>query len=601
MMTQMRQMSKVIFVIVGLAFIALIVFEWGAGGPSGPDSTVGEVNGNKLSFTEYQELYKQLYENERAARPDAQIDERRLETLKNQVWEQFIQRTLLTEQMDQLNIAVTDSEVVYQIMNFPLDQIKQNPSLQTNGVFDPKKYRAALNDPNIPWAEIESFYRQQIPFTKLQNVITNSVRVSESEIEDEFIRKNVKAKVEYLSIMSALFQTGIEVSDDEIAAYYEEHKEEYEQEPMRDLAYVLFEIKTTKADTARLFEDFDEIKEKLAMGTEDFSTLAYQYSTDPSASQNGGDLGYFERGAMVKPFSDAAFAANIGDLVGPVETQFGYHLIKVEDKKKENGVEKVKASHILLKITIGNDTRFEQEDKAKIFSRDAIEKGWDTVAEETGYEIKSTGFFEERSGFIPGLERNPAISNFAFTKSEGDVSGVFGLDNGYVVFKVNGIKDKGYKSLEEQKAFVTNQVKLLKAKDIARAYAENLSSKVSQNLPFSEIAQSDTSNKVKYDVTPMFSLNQPISGGVGKAAEFSANAFNMTPGDISGLIETDLGFYYQKLLEKTAFDSTAFSVQKTAIQSRLLNQKKNIVFADWMKNLKDEADIVDNRRKFSIY
>ena len=596
----MRQMSKVIFIIVGLAFIALIVFEWGAGGIGGPDSTVGEVNGNKLSYNEYNELYKQLYQNERAARPNAQMDERTLETIKNQVWEQFIQRTLLNEQIDKLNIAVTDTEVVYQIMNYPADDIKQNPSLQTNGIFDFKKYKAALNDPNIPWAQIEELYRRQIPFSKLKNIILSSVRVSESEVKDEYIRKNIKAKVEYLSVKSALFQTGIEVSDEDISVYYEEHKEDFQQEPMRDLAYVLFEVKATKNDTNSLFEDFDVIKERLALG-EDFGTIALELSEDPSAAQNNGDLGFFEQGAMVKPFSDAAFAANVGDIIGPIETQFGYHLIKVEDKKKEKGVEKVKASHILLKISIGNSTRFGQEENAKIFSLDAQDNGWTEVVSNVGYLTKSTGFFEERSGFIPGFQRNPAISNFAFTKDEGDISGVFSLDEGYVVFKLSGVKDKGYKSLDEQKSQIEKKVKLLKAKDIARSYAESISEKVNQNTPFKEIADTDTSKKVKFDITPMFGLNQRIPGGVGKTAEFAASAFNLGAGDISGLIETDFGYYYQKLLEKTVFDSLAFNSQKDAIRTRLLNQKKNIVFSDWIKNLKEEANIVDNRKKFNIY
>jgi peptidyl-prolyl cis-trans isomerase D len=600
MMTQMRQMSKAIFVIVGLAFIGLIVFEWGAGGAGGPDSTVGKVNGQKLSFNEYNELYKQLYENERAAKPDGQIDDRQLEQLKNQVWEQFIQRVLLTEQMENLNIAVTDSEVVYQIMNYPMDQIKQNPSLQTNGIFDMQKYRAALNDPNIPWGQIEAFYRQQIPYSKLQNLITSSVRISPSEVKDEFIRKNVKAKVEYLSIMASLFQTGIEVNDDELLAYYNEHKEEYKQEEMRDLAYVIFEVKPTKNDTTILFDEFDAIKERLDLG-EDFATIALELSEDPSAAQNNGDLGYFDRGAMVKPFSDAAFAAKVGEIVGPIKTQFGYHLIKIEDKKKEKGVEKVKASHILLKITAGNSTRFAQEDLAKSFAKDAEEIGWDEAAAEGGYEVKTTGNFEERSGFVPGFQRNPAITHFAFTKDEGDISTAFSIDRGYVVFKLNGIREKGYRTFEEQKNFVTNKVRLLKAKDLARDYAEPLAEKIKSGMAFKQIAESDTSKKVKYDVTPMFSLNQTISGGVGRSAEFAATAFTLGVGEVSNLVETDFGFYYEKLLEKTAFDSAAFNVQHTAISARLLNQKRSIVFADWMKNLKDAADIEDNRKSFNIY
>ena len=137
MMTRMRQMSKFMFIFVGLAFIGLIVFEWGADYSRGSvDNSIGAVNGEKLSYAEFNELYKQLYQNEKA-RKQGELDERTLEILRNQVWEQFIQRVLFKEQMDKLNISVTDSEVVYQMINHPLDEFKQNPSFQTNGVFVP--------------------------------------------------------------------------------------------------------------------------------------------------------------------------------------------------------------------------------------------------------------------------------------------------------------------------------------------------------------------------------------------------------------------------------------------------------------------------------
>jgi parvulin-like peptidyl-prolyl isomerase len=370
--------------------------------------------------------------------------------------------------MDKLNIAVTDSEIVYQIMNYPLDELKQNPSLQTDGVFDMNKYRAALSDPNIPWNQIEEFYRQQIPFKKLQNIITNSVRVSDSEIKDEYIRKNLKAKVEYLAILSARFQSKIEVSEAEIENYYNEHLDDYQQNEQRDLAYVIFPVKASKADTNRIFEDVDKIKERLALG-EDFNTLALEYSEDPTVNKNKGELGFFDRKTMVKPFTDAAFAANVGDLVGPVETQFGYHLIKIEDKKTEDGVEKVKASHILLKVTPGSSTMIEQEDNAKLFAADAEDLGWDAAVQESGLESKNTGYFEEQFSNVPGFGRNPAVSGWAFINKVNTISNVYSVDQGYAVFKVNGVKEAGNKPLEDVKTLVENSVKLEKAKSLAKA------------------------------------------------------------------------------------------------------------------------------------
>ena len=599
MMTKMRQMSKAVFLIIAAAFIGLIVFEWGADVSRGSkDMTVGEVNGQKLSYTDFNEMYQNVYQNERA-RNNGELNERTLDGLRDRVWEQFVQSTLLKEEMEKLHISVTDSEIVYQIMNYPLEEIKQNPSLQTNGVFDMNKYRAALSDPNIPWNQIEEFYRQQIPFKKLQNIITNSVRVSESEIMDDFIRKNIKVKVEFLGILNARFQSQVQATEDEMKEYYNDHLDEYKQNEQRDLAYVLFKVEPTAADTARMYDDIARIKERLSLG-EDFNTLAMEYSEDPTVSKNKGDLGYFDRKTMVKPFTDAAFAANVGDLVGPVETQFGYHLIKIEDKKTEDGVEKVKASHILLKITPGSSTLTAQEDKAKLFAADAEDMGWDEAVKNHGYESKTTGFFEEQYSTVPGFGRNPAISSFAFTGKQDEISSVYSVDQGYAVFELNAVKKEGHKEFDEVKTLVENRVKLEKAKVLAKEFAEKVGEKVSNGIPFKEIADADTSKKIVYNTTPLFNLNQNVSG-VGRYPEFSATAFKLNVGEISGLVDTEYGFYYEKLLEKTPFDSTEFNSQKAAIKSRLLNQKKNQIFTEWYNKLKDEADIVDKRKQFGIY
>jgi parvulin-like peptidyl-prolyl isomerase len=603
MMTRMRQMTKIIYVIVGLAFIGLIVFEWGAdysGG--GPDTTVGVVNGKKLSFDEFNDNYRQLYQNERARTGD-NIDESRLNFIKDQVWEQFIQRTLFSEQMEKLNIAVTDSEVVYQMFNYPLPDFMQNASLQTNGTFDINKYRQAL--PTLPPDQqiaLENFYRSQIPYQKLQNIITNSVRVSEQEVLDDFKTKNLKARVEYLAIRPARFTTGIDVSEEEISEYYNKNKEDFRQSEMRELSYVLFPVLPTAADTNRVFESIEEIKERLNNG-EEFTTLALEYSEDPSVNSNSGDLGFFDKTTMVKPFSDAAFAASPGDLVGPVKTIHGYHLIKVEDKKIEGGTEKVKASHILLKVSVGSSTRYDQEDKANDFSVSANSDGWTKAIEANGYQEKSTGLFEESTGIIPGFNDNPAILNWAFISKKEDISNVFSTDDAYVVFMIKSIIEKGFKPSDDAsvKNTIMNKVRMEKASVVALSHAEKIGAHIKSNIPFREIAESDTSDKITYNETQPFTISQFISGGVGKDARFSANAFALKVGEKSGLVESENAFYYQHLLEKTEFDSLAFSAQKNSLKSQLLNRKKSQVFTDWYNQLKESARITDNRRKFNIY
>ena len=156
MMTKLREYSKIFIIIVALSFIGLMVFEWGMDytGLSSRRNIAGEVNGEELTYERFSDLYQQLYQSERSRR-EQELTEGQLENLRQQVWENFIQRVLFQEEMDKLEITVSDSEIVYQIRNYPLDEIKNNPGFQTDGEFDWNKYYASFSNPQIPWIQIE--------------------------------------------------------------------------------------------------------------------------------------------------------------------------------------------------------------------------------------------------------------------------------------------------------------------------------------------------------------------------------------------------------------------------------------------------------------
>ncbi|HHJ52080.1 MAG TPA: hypothetical protein ENJ89_02690 [Caldithrix abyssi] len=601
MMTKMREFSKIFIIIVAASFIGLMVFQWGANysGRKQRSDVVGKVNDHELKYTMFSKLYQQVYEEEKARTGKSNFTEEDLQRMRDKVWERFVQQTLLQDEIKRMGITVTDSEIVYQIYNFPLEDFKQHPSFQTNGVFDMKKYHASFANPNIPWMQVEQIYRQQIPYMKLQALITNAVRVSDKEVLDAFKKRNLKAKAEYLAVLANRFNSDkIAVSEQEIQAYYDEHKEDFKQNEKRELSYVLFPVNPTKEDTARLMQEVEEIKKRLANG-EDFNQLAREYSEDPSVLKNNGELGYFDRNTMVKPFSDAAFSAKVGEVVGPVQTPFGFHLIKVEDRKKEKGVLKVKASHILLKVAPA-PSRVEQiETQARFFSEDAKDYGFDQQAKKQNLEVYKTGLFEEGAGFIPGIGQNFAIKNWTFSAKLNDVSGVYRIDRGYVVAALTKIQPAGYKSLESQKKLIESRIRLEKAKEMARQFAQALKPKVDSDTPFKTIADQDTSGKIMYNVTPLFTMEQSIPG-IGRSVEFAATAFALQPGQKSDMVETARGFYYLKLLEKTKLDTSAFNAQKESLRRQLLLEKKNQVFQEWYNNLKKHAEIEDNRKLFNL-
>jgi len=138
--------------------------------------------------------------------------------------------------------------------------------------------------------------------------------VSEDDLMDD-IEKNLYLK--------KLLEPRIPITEEEMKEYFEENKDSLGQEEEVKARHILVESEETAL----------EVKKKLDEG-EDFGELAKEYSTDTSNSQQGGDLGFFGKGKMVKEFEDAAFSLEIGEISEPVKTEFGYHIIKVEDRKE---------------------------------------------------------------------------------------------------------------------------------------------------------------------------------------------------------------------------------------------------------------------------
>jgi len=602
MMTRLREFSKFFIILIALAFIGLMVFQWGMNysGKSKRNNKVGTVNGHDLTFKGFSDMYQQMYQEQRARSGKSDFNDEDLQRLRDQVWERFIQQVLFKEEMGKLGITVSDSEIVYQIYNYPLQDFKKHPSFQTNGIFDINKYHAAFGDPNIPWMQVEQIYREQIPYLKLQQIITSTARISDKEVLDDFMQTNIKAKVNYLQVPARRFENkDIVVSDAEIETYYNAHKEDFKQNEKRLLSYVMFPIQTNAEDSARVIKEFKGIRERLAAG-ENFNDLANEYSDDPSVKTNHGDLGYFERGAMVKSFSDAAFSAKKGEVVGPIITSYGFHLIKVEDRKKEGGKLKVKASHILMKVVPAPSRVGSIEDGARYFSEDAKEKGFEVQAKKRNYTIQKTSLFEENGNFIPGIGNNLSIMNFAFSSKINEVSGLYRLDDkGFVVVSLSQIQPAGYKTIESQKRIISNRLKFEKAKAKAKDRAMAIAPLVKNGRSFKEIVKADTSHTISEQTTPLFTLSGSIPG-IGRSPEFAGAAFALNVGQTSGMVEAERGYYYLKLLEKTAFDSSAFASQKKTIEQRLLTNKKNLIFQKWYQDLKDKADIIDNRKEFNL-
>lgn len=322
-----------------------------------------------------------------------------------------------------------------------------------------------------------------------------------------------------------------------------------------------------------------------------FEDVAKEVSQDPSSAVSGGDLGWFGKGQMVREFENAAFNGKIGEIQKPVKSQFGWHIIKVTGKSNNNFV----LEKIVNKIEPSPTTLDRIFQDAGDFAYLAEEDGFDQIASQLGYDVVETTFFNEEARSVPGLGSNKALIVFTFDNSVGTISPVFRVPSGYAVAAVSEIKKGSYKPLEEVKASIDGIVKREKKKDKSLEIARQIKNKIGDSGNFELAKEIDPAAKT--GSVQNFTTAGTVAT-LGREFSFAETAFNLEPNKISEALLGNRGSFIIKVTRKDAFDSTAYSLQRTSLRDNLLNQKKNKMFSQWLQKLKEDAAIVDNRHLF---
>ncbi|RMD94677.1 MAG: hypothetical protein D6813_01775 [Calditrichaeota bacterium] len=601
-MQNMREYTKIILIILVLAFIGTIVFDWGMNilGLKQPRGIIGEVNGVEITDKQFYEAYANRldqYRNQTKTEPT----ESQLEYLRNQVWEDLVQDILIRQELEKRGIRAYDAEIVYRIFNMPPDILKKTPGFQNDKKqFDMAKYQAALNNPANAqlWKQVEDYLRITIPREDLQQRLQSTVHVTDDMVKREYLKQNQKVKVKYIFIPQSRFiKENIEIADATIQKYYDEHKDEFREEEKRKIQYVIFPLKTSAEDSAEVRKEAEELMERLKEG-EDFAELAEIYSDDPGTRDKGGDLGFFGKGEMVKPFEDAVFSAKPGEIVGPVETQFGLHIIKVEERKIEKGKPKVHARHILLKFQPSEKSREQIQDDAYLFADEVKTRPFEEVAKEfKKYDLKvqTSAFFPKGSGFVPGIGLNKQVSNFIFKSDVGTVGEVEETPQGFFVYKIVDIQKERIKPLEEVKTLIKNKLLMQKRMEMARDLAQKVYDKIQNGSSFEEVAKQDS---LELKTTEEFTRSGVVPG-VGREPRFIGAAFALEkPGQVSHPVEGTRGYYIIQLIQKSPFDQKDFEAKKESIRQELIQRKLTQVFTQWYANLKAKAEIKDYRDRY---
>lgn len=335
-------------------------------------------------------------------------------------------------------------------------------------------------------------------------------------------------------------------------------------------------------------EEANKIYNELVAGA-DFEKIAKEKSFDKSSGEKGGYLGWFTKGAMVPEFEKGAFDAKVGVVTKPVKTSYGYHIIKVIARTdKKYVIEK-----IINPIEQSASSREANYTRSSEFAYLAAKNDFEKEAELMKLQVQETTEFQDDVIAVPGIGVNKRIVKFAFENGVNTVSETFRIPSGYVVVKVSEVLNERVKPFDEVKdmvkPLVIREKKFAKAKELA----VSLRGKINDDL--TKAASIDPI--VNYNTTGDFSVNA-AAPNIGRDYSFAENALKLELNKLSEPVKGMRGYYLMKVLNRTQFDSTAYTAQRNSLRDNLLMEKKNTFLSLWLDKLKKEANIVDNRHLF---
>jgi len=300
---------------------------------------------------------------------------------------------------------------------------------------------------------------------------------------------------------------------------------------------------------------------------EDFAALALEYSQDPGSKDRGGEYDYFPKGQMVKPFEDACFNNAPGSLVGPVETDFGYHIIKVSDKISEE----IKYSEIMVTVGMTMNTKKQLRRDALSFKQQLDDgQNIESLAKKLKKNVVETMFFDTQ---MPVLG-SQSLTSFAFSNEVGAISEPMELKYyGIVVAQITGKREAGLRPFEDMKDELAQKVIFKKKMNILKSKANSVYQKIKSSDRLFAVTQIDPTIEVK---TAAKVRNNGLVNGVGNEPVLTQKALLAPLNKINEPVAGDNGWYIYQVIQKTNADMSGFAKSKKDMRFFVYDTKFHI-------------------------
>lgn len=594
------------FLVIICVAMVMFLIPQGSGNNSGTPinlQTVATVNGTAITG---QEVTQQLARVEGNQQLPAQL----VPMLGQQVLRNLVTQQALADQAQAMGFVPTADEIVQEAR-------QQAPELYPNGKYVGDELAAQMvAQAQMTLGQFQQQLQQNLMISKIYNLVTDPIRVSDAEVQQKFQKDNEKVTLEYVLLKPTDLESQVQVTPAALEAYYQAHKATYNSAERRKLEVLLAseaqigaQIPVTDAAVNQYYQQniatyshpeqvkvshillkfpdatpsaaeiaatkakAEDVLKQVQAKPADFAALAKKYSQDDASASQGGELGFIQKNQTVANFEKVAFSLPVGQISGLVQTEYGFHIIKVEAHQLAS-VQPESEVHDQIVSQLQQD---QAVDRAQNLMNQAAQLAQTLplaqVAKQLNLQYFSTAPLA-RTDPVTGIGVNPDFVGAVFTASAGGITPPVKVAQGFALAKVDQIVPPGPQPLDAVKDAVTTDYKQAQSQQLAVSQAKVLQQAAEKQGLKAAAAGMHLALKTSTPVTRAGSL--PDAGSI---STFADTLFALKPGTVGPVASVgsnQLVYSLVGLQEPTPAD---FATQSAAVTQDLLSQKKDAVFA----------------------
>jgi len=639
MLDIMRKKKRMKAIVLWLVIIAvgLSMVIWGValnlGGGSGRTSSnsyAAIVDDHPISIQEFIDAYRQSVRYLKNS-TETELDPELMKSLgfSQQVLNRLIRGEIIEILAERLGLSVSPEEIRRTILRLP--------GLQDNGKFiGLEQYKVSLARRGLSVETFEDDIRYELLANKMTRVLTDSLEISEKELREEFSRRNQTAKVEYALLKKDTFRKQVKPDEKDLKTYFDEHKDSYQVKEKRraeyllvptskilpgvevsedeikaewdrnplpetvEAAHILFLVKDP-AEEETVRAKAESVLKQLRNGG-DFAALAREYSEDTSSASQGGYLGTFPRGRMVKEFEDAAFSLKPGEISDLVRTpDYGFHIIKVF--RHNTPTLESNRNEIINNLRLRKAKEIAKQKAEEASRMAAAEKDLNKISKELDVEaeVKETGLFDQDTNpYSIGISQ--ALRDDIFQIEEvGATGNVVEHALGYAFAKLQEVQQARQGEFEEFESQVKEDYIDSESLELMKAGALKLSEEA---IRLKSLKKAARELGLSVETSPDFKIDESPGADIKDKNAFNAMAFQLDQGAISKPVIMSDSAAVLEVQSRSPFDEEAFEAGKEALHDQMFRSLQESYLEEYFRafseKLEEEGKIRLNPEVFSI-